>query len=133
MAAATQTRRLASPELRSLIGRRLAELGAIVLAVGGIALLLALASYNPLDPSRNTATAGVTHNLVGPFGAMVADLLLQVFGAAGVLPGLAMLAWAWRIAANRRQEGTGGSLPIRMIGLLMAMPALSAVLAASCS
>ena len=129
MAAATQARRLASPELRSLIGRRLAEFGALLLAVVGAGLLVALASYNKLDPSLNTATSGHAGNLVGPPGAIVADLLLQGFGAAGALPGLALLAWAWRITAGRGREGAGGGLAIRVAGLLAAMPVLAAVLA----
>src|SRR5262249_4778036 len=55
----------------------------------------------------------------------VADLLLQGFGVAGVLPGLAMLAWAWRIASHRGV----GSVAARLAALLAAMPALAAALA----
>jgi len=43
MALAAETRRFASPELRSIIRRRFAEIGALVLALAGAALLLALA------------------------------------------------------------------------------------------
>src|SRR5579885_2836892 len=101
MAAAVQARRLASPALRSLIGRRLAELCGITLALAGLALLVALASYDARDPSLNTATARGASNLAGPMGAVLADLLLQGFGLAATLPGLAMLAWAWRIGSRR--------------------------------
>ena len=40
---------------------------------------------------------------------MLADLLLQGFGVAGALPGLAMLAWAWRIASHRGRRQHGGA------------------------
>ena len=125
MAVATQSPRFASPALRQLIRRRVAELGAVALALLGMSLLVALAFYDPADPSLNTATAGAAHNLAGPPGAIAADLLLQGFGVAGALPGLAMLAWAWRIASHRGL----GSVALRVAALLAAMPVLGAVLA----
>jgi S-DNA-T family DNA segregation ATPase FtsK/SpoIIIE len=118
-------RSLASPAVRQIIGRRLGELGALGLGLGGIVLLLALASYDAADPSFNTATAHETANLVGPTGAIVADVLLQMFGLAGALPGVVMLGWAWRFAARRGIDRFG----LRVCGLLMAMPVLAATLA----
>ncbi len=116
---------LAPPALRSLLQRRLAEFAAILLALGGLLLLVALATYDPLDPSLNTATARPARNLAGLPGAIIADLLLQGFGAAGALAGLTPLAWAWRIGSHR---GLGG-LPLRIAALLAALPATAAVLA----
>ncbi len=118
-------RNLASPAIRELVGRRLAELYGLGLAMGGIALLVALATYNPGDPSLNTATSARATNLAGPVGAIVADFFLQGVGAAGVLPGLAMLGWAWRIASRR-----GMGHPIARVGaVLLATPALATALA----
>ena len=130
MAVAAQARRsaagrIASPELKSVFRRRLAEIGALLLALGGMALLVSLVGYDSHDPSLNTATARATTNLVGPPGAMVSDLLLQGFGVAGVLPGLAMLSWAWRIAMTGGLSG----LPLRLAALLAAMPVLAGVFA----
>jgi S-DNA-T family DNA segregation ATPase FtsK/SpoIIIE len=125
MAVATQTQRIASPMVRSLIRRRLSELGAIALAVVGVTVLLALAFYDPRDPSWNTATSAAAHNLAGRPGAVLADLLLQGFGAAGVLPGLALLAWAWRIGSHRGL----GSIALRLAALLAALPVAGGVLA----
>lgn len=93
MAAAIEASRLASPALRSLARRRVAELGALALAAAAFGLLLAVATYHPGDPSLDTATAGAVGNLAGRPGAVVADLLVQGFGLAGVLPGLDLLAW----------------------------------------
>ena len=119
-------RRLASPALRALMVRRAAELWAILLGAVGVLLLVALASYDPRDPSLDTATAQAATNLAGPLGATCADLLLQGFGAAGALPGVVMLAWAWRIGSRRGL----GSIALRLAALLAAMPVLAGVFAA---
>jgi S-DNA-T family DNA segregation ATPase FtsK/SpoIIIE len=120
------TRRLASPAVRSLMRQRTGEFTGIVLGLVGLALLVALVSHNPADPSLNTATTRGTSNLAGPPGAVLSDLLLQGFGLAGALPGLAMLAWCWRIASHRGI----GSPAVRILALLTAMPMLGTVLAA---
>ena len=129
MAVAVQGRRpsggFASEAVRTLVHRRLAELFAVFLALAGLALLVALACYDPRDPSLNTATARAAHNLAGGPGALVADLLLQGFGLAGVLPGVTLLAWAWRLGSHRGL----GNLPLRLAALLGALPVGAAVLA----
>jgi DNA segregation ATPase FtsK/SpoIIIE, S-DNA-T family len=126
MAAAQSMQSLASPAIKALIRRRLADLGGLALGLSAIAFLLALASYDPRDPSLDTASGAVPHNLAGPIGAWVADLLLQGFGLAAVLPGLAMLAWAWRVA-SRVGLGRPG---FRVAGVAAAVPAFAAVFGA---
>ena len=116
--------RLASPQLQALIRRRLAELAGVVLAAVAIAMLVALATYNPRDPSPDTAAIAPTSNLAGPVGAAYADLMLQYFGLAGALPVLALLAWAWRIGSR----GGLGSLTLRSVALISMLPVAAAVL-----
>ncbi len=123
MAGAVQARRLASPEIRDLAARRLSELGAIVVALIGFALLVALATYNPADPSLDTATSHAASNLAGPVGATAADLLLQFFGAAGILPAIVLLGWAWRIGSHRPL-----SPAMRLTALIVAMPIVAGLL-----
>jgi S-DNA-T family DNA segregation ATPase FtsK/SpoIIIE len=125
IARAAEGRSLASPTIKALISRRSAELIGLALGLLGLALLVALACYDPRDPSLNTATSRHTSNLAGPVGAVLADLLLQGFGVAGALPGVAMLTWAWRIASRRGL----GSMAGRLAALLAALPVLAAVLA----
>jgi S-DNA-T family DNA segregation ATPase FtsK/SpoIIIE len=126
MAIAAPARRLASPEVRTVILRRLGEIGGIFMAAAGVALLVALATYHPLDPSLNTSTTQSARNLLGAPGAVVADTMLQGFGLAGALPGVALLAWAWRIGAR---GGQGFGLAGRLAALLGAIPAMAAALA----
>jgi S-DNA-T family DNA segregation ATPase FtsK/SpoIIIE len=121
-----EARRIASPAVRALMSRRTAELAALMLGLLGLALLVALASYDPRDPSLNTATDRHASNLAGTLGAVLADLLLQGFGVAGALPGVALLAWAWRIGSHRGL----GSMAARLAALLGALPTLAGVLAA---
>ena len=117
--------RLASPAVIALLRQRTARLGGLALGLLGLTLLLALASYDPRDPSFDTATMRHATNLAGPAGAFLADLLLQGFGLAGALPGVAMLAWAWRIASY---QGIG-SMTARLAATLAALPVLAAALA----
>jgi DNA segregation ATPase FtsK/SpoIIIE, S-DNA-T family len=121
-----EARRLASPAFKLVMSRRAGELCGLALGLLGLAVLVALASYDHRDPSLNTATSQSTHNLFGQAGATFADLLLQGFGLAGVLPGLALLAWAWRIGSHRGV----GSMAARLAALLTAIPMLAAALAA---
>ncbi|MCO6418706.1 DNA translocase FtsK 4TM domain-containing protein, partial [Siccirubricoccus sp. KC 17139] len=122
--ASAGVRRFASPAVRAAIRRRMFEVLGLVSGLAGLALLVALASYSPADPSLSTATTQPPVNLAGPAGAVLADMLLQGFGWAAALPGLALLAWAWRLATQR-----GLSLfPARLAALLAGMPALAAAL-----
>jgi len=113
--------RFASPAIREAIGRRMAEIGGISVAALAIGLGIALYSYHAADASLNTATSVPVRNLAGPVGAYMADMLWQGFGFAAVLPSMGMLAWAWRIASRRGL----GLFPLRLIALLLAVPALA--------
>ena len=126
MAAALQARSFASPEIRSLVRTRLGRLGGLALALCALLLLAALASYNPHDPSLNTATAQPPRNLAGLPGAICADLLLQGFGAVAGLPALALLAWAFRTATGRPLR-----LTLRFVCTVLALPVVAAVLSAA--
>jgi len=90
---------------------RLAVLRALRIAMvrtSGAALFLfaitgivAIASYNSLDPSFDNATAREASNLLGRYGAIEADLLLQIFGLASLSFLTAPAVWGWRTALGR--------------------------------
>ena len=81
--------------------RRLAEAIGVLLFLSAAWLLVAIISYSPSDPSFNSVGNGAVGNLLGPQGALVADLTLQFFGIAGLLPVLALTAWGWRMVTKR--------------------------------
>ncbi len=61
-------------------------------ALTGMAGLIAFASYNPSDPSLNTASHDGIHNLLGGFGATLADISVQSVGLAA-WPAAALMIW----------------------------------------
>ena len=63
---------------------RLEAASGILLLLCAIAALVALLSYHSDDASLNNANGRAVANLMGPFGAVAADLLLQTFGFAAV-------------------------------------------------
>jgi len=113
--------------------RRLNELIGFLLFVSAVLLFLALASYSPLDPSLNSASALTdshsARNWVGIMGAIFSDLFLQFFGV-GVflLPFLlAVLGARWfrsRKTASPIAKALGGCW------LMLFIPALLALLPA---
>ena len=62
--------------------------------------LLALASFDPSDPSLNAATGRAAANWLGVPGAYGADFLLQAFGLGALALVLPLGAWGWRMAAG---------------------------------
>jgi DNA segregation ATPase FtsK/SpoIIIE, S-DNA-T family len=111
--------------------RRLNELVGFLLCVFALLLFLALASYSPLDPSLNSASvltgAHAARNWIGVVGALVADLMLQFFGAGAFLLPLfpAVLGARWFRSRKVRYpiaKSLGG------IWLLIFIPALLALL-----
>ena len=66
--------------------------GFLVVCSGGLSGA-ALATYNPADPSFNTATGETATNALGSVGAAWADLLWQYFGLAAVLFPVALVFW----------------------------------------
>ncbi len=82
--------------------RRVSEAGGLLLIAAAVALVVALAGYSPDDPSLNTAAGtGGARNPLGLAGALVADVTLQSFGLAGVVPAAVLAAWGGRLLRHR--------------------------------
>ncbi|MGI9105007.1 MAG: DNA translocase FtsK [Pyrinomonadaceae bacterium] len=101
------------------------EIIAIALFALGLLLTLCLVFFNPDDSSLNSVGQRETHNLVGPVGAYVSDLLLQTFGVASYLLPLLLFLAAWRRFRTRRIHAPFS----RIIGLVTLLLSVSSLLA----
>jgi S-DNA-T family DNA segregation ATPase FtsK/SpoIIIE len=88
--------------------RRLFESLGFALLLASFLLTLALLTYDPRDPSLNTAVDAAPHNFLGQNGAVLADLFRQSFGLAAFLIPTVLLGWSLRLLLNR---------PLKSIGL----------------
>jgi len=99
----------------------------IVLALAAILLLLALATYHTADPSLNTSVdlgaRALVKNWVGPFGASMSDLFLQVLGfTAFFIPiWMGTVAWGWM------RSRWSGAVWLRALGCVFAVVFLPTV------
>ena len=89
------------PGLAAGLRRRAVQLGGLALLVVGLAVAVALLSFNAGDPSFNRATAGPARNLLSLPGSYLADLLLQTIGLVGALFALVPAVWGWRLMTGR--------------------------------
>ena len=113
----------------AFLRRRARQAIGLALMLVGVWSLAALVSYNPGDPSLNTAADGPVRNLMGRPGATLADLAMQTFGLAAMLGSFALAGWGWRVAAGRRLKAAWlriGLLPVALglaaVGLAAAPP-----------
>ncbi len=86
--------------LMTLKRRLLESLGFGFLLVSFL-LTVALLTYDPRDPSLNTAVDATPRNFLGHSGALVADILWQGLGFAAFLIPLVLLGWCFRLLLNR--------------------------------
>jgi S-DNA-T family DNA segregation ATPase FtsK/SpoIIIE len=107
-------------DLSAALRRRLREFTGLALI--GVAALttVALATWSIKDPSLSYATGGPVHNLLGHWGAAVADLLMQLFGLASVALLLPVAVWGWRLLTHRRLDRLRLRLALWAGGALLA-------------
>ncbi|MEL7028739.1 MAG: DNA translocase FtsK 4TM domain-containing protein, partial [Pseudomonadota bacterium] len=95
-----QSGETASEKLRRLARNVFMRLAGASFAAFGLFAALALMTYSVSDPSWSTATAREASNLMGPRGASLADLFLQLLGPASIALIGPMAFWgawvAWR-------------------------------------
>ncbi|MGH6767603.1 MAG: DNA translocase FtsK [Xanthobacteraceae bacterium] len=106
--------------VRAALRRRLRELGGVSLIVAAMLLAAALASWSVQDPSLSHATNAPVRNLMGYPGAIVADLMMQLFGLAAVVFVLPIAVWGWRFCTHRSLHRERLRLLAWVAGLLLA-------------
>ena len=110
-------RQLLPSGMVAFLRRRMIEIGGMLLAACGVALLLACLTYRPADPSLNHATQEPAQNLLGLPGAYLADLALQCFGLVALLGPLLLLGWGSQLIRRHALSHT----PLRLVAGLLAL------------
>ena len=95
----------------------------LVFVAGACAAWLSLATWSVHDPSLNNATRVAPRNLLGGYGAVIADLAIQSLGLASIIFFLPLAAWGWHLLTGNR--------PNRKRFRLLAWPASVILLAAA--
>jgi S-DNA-T family DNA segregation ATPase FtsK/SpoIIIE len=101
-------------------------LGFFVL-VACAALSASLLTWSAADPSLTRATSGAARNLLGPPGAILSDMLIQMLGLAGVFVLLPPLFWAFSSSPASRPPGLRGKLVLAPLAVLFLAGALSSL------
>lgn len=100
----TAPRAVHSPFKRFLRRRAMDLTGLALVAVAGF-VGMALATYDPIDPSFNRTGEGAIENAGGVIGAYIADMLMQTTGLASLLVVVACLTWGWRCLSKIAVRG----------------------------
>jgi S-DNA-T family DNA segregation ATPase FtsK/SpoIIIE len=91
------------------------------------ALSASLLSWSATDPSLMRATSGGARNLLGPPGAILSDMLMQMLGLAGVFVLLPPLFWALRLLTAQEPGGLRGRLVLAPLAVLFLAGAFSSL------
>jgi len=105
----------------AFVRRRLVEASGVGLMALAAAVAAAVLTFESADPSLNNAATGPAQNVLGLPGAYVADVLVQTFGAAGLVPVLPLAAWGWVLVRARSFPGPWR----RALGTIAAMVLLA--------
>ena len=108
-----------SDAMRDALRRRLRELGGLTLIVLATLVALALATWSVQDPSLSHATNAHVRNILGVSGAIVADLLTQLFGLAALAFILPIAIWGWRLVTHRPMQRERVRLLFWLLGVLL--------------
>jgi len=101
-------------------------LGFLVLAACA-ALSASLLTWSVADPSLTHATSGPARNLLGPVGAILSDMVMQMLGLAGVFVLLPPLFWALQLLTADAPPGLRAKLVLAPVSVLFLAGALSAL------
>ena len=116
-----------SGHLKLFFGRRLSEIIGIGLIVIAICIALALVSWSVQDPSFNQAVNRPVSNLFGRPGAMLSDVMIQLFGL-GAMAWLAPLGFlGFRLMSGKLISPLKLRLMVWVLGGLAACGLISAL------
>ncbi|MDE1149062.1 MAG: DNA translocase FtsK [Azospirillaceae bacterium] len=108
--------------------RRVTEVGGLCIILLALALAAILFSYNPNDPSLNTAGPhGAVHNVAGAPGSYVADVLVQCFGLASYIMAVIIAGWGVRVLRHDPPGFWAGRLAAGLFAVTLAAVTLGGI------
>ncbi len=111
--------------LKDVARRRAAEiLGLSLIALAALATV-ALMSWSVRDPSFNHAADGPVRNWLGHGGAIVSDVLIQMFGVAVLAVVAPVARWGWLLVVRRKLGRVAARLGGWTLGVFSAAACVS--------
>jgi DNA segregation ATPase FtsK/SpoIIIE-like protein len=101
-------------------------LGYIVLAACAAAAL-SLVSWTAADASLMNSSSEPTHNLLGTLGAILADLIMQLFGLSGVFLILPPVFWSLQLITRGRLEQPQIKIIVAIVAVVLLACAAAAL------
>ncbi len=105
--------------LRQAMLRNIAGASGLLLIAGVAALSAALATWSVDDPSWSHIADGPTRNVMGPIGAVTADLIMQLIGLNAALFLAPVVIWGWQLTIGRIPHVARNRLIGWLIGTLI--------------
>src|SRR5215213_462648 len=109
--------------LRAFLARRTRELAGLGLVAAAGLVTASLATWSVDDPSLNNATDAAVKNVLGWPGAIVADVLMQLFGLGATAALVPLALWGWRLIRGREL----GRIQLRLALWVLSSGAATAV------
>ena len=113
--------------IRRLVRRNLSAIAGLAALAIAAAFAASLATWAVDDPSLSHATDHAARNVLGFPGAIISDLLTQLFGLGASLVLLAPVAWAWRAVFAKPSRLSWKTLATWLAGTLAAALALATI------
>ncbi|MBZ5760759.1 MULTISPECIES: FtsK/SpoIIIE family DNA translocase [Rhizobium] len=88
--------------LSTFVIRQITGLAGFVLFFFLALAVAALATWNVMDPSYSYATSNAPTNILGAYGAIFADVVMQALGLSSVIVMLPVVAWALALVSGRK-------------------------------
>ena len=105
--------------VRDALRRRMREIAGTALILLATLLAIALATWSVQDPSLSHATNAPVRNLLGLPGAVVSDLLMQLFGLSALALVLPVGLWGWRLCSHRPLAREKVRVGVWIVGVLL--------------
>jgi len=122
---------LVSDRIRHAFGRRTSILVGSLLVLFGCAIGLALATWSIQDPSLNHAISRAPDNYLGFPGAVIADLLMQVFGLVSIFLVVFLMFWGFQLVKFRPVPAPGRRILYGLLALTAGTIAVASLPATS--